>query len=74
MEQFVKGRRKRCGKLLLSSHGTRQNAIFPARAATDGSLERSSEDQQDKAARSSSPTRAVPDPKTVDSRITQYHK
>lgn len=74
MRQFVKARKKGSGKLLLSSHGRTKNAIFPAMAAADGSLERSSERRQDKAASSSSGTRTVLDPKSVDSRITQYHK
>lgn len=43
-------------------HGTRQNAKVVARAAADGSLERSLEDQQNKAARSSSTKKALPDP------------
>lgn len=74
MQQFVKARKKGRGKLLLSSHGRKKNAIFPAMAAADGNLERSSEHQKHKGASSSSRTRTVLDPKSVDSRITQYHK
>ncbi len=50
MMQFIKAGREGGKKLSSSSHGLDQKAIFPTIAAADGSLGRSSEDQQNTAA------------------------
>lgn len=55
MVQFIKAEREGGEKLSSSSHGLKQKAIFPTIAAADGSLGRSSEDQQDSAAAEVSP-------------------
>lgn len=73
MVQFIKARREGGEKISFSSHGSNQKAIFSTMAAADGSLGRSSEDQQDTAVVVVG-RRATLDPKTRDSRITQDHK
>lgn len=74
MVQFIKAKRESSEKLSSSSHGLNQKAIFPAMVAADGSLGRSSEDQQNTAAAVVVWWGPLRTQENRDSRITQDHK